>query len=106
MKTQRESKKYGSTLSWTSALDRGGWVNTTPLPLYSREKDPVSIRLVREISPPPEFHPRTVQPVASRYTDLVTPAHDVSYFHLLPPLSFDTDEFINASVLSAAKSWH
>jgi len=24
---------------------------------------------VRKISPPPEFDPRTVQPVASRYTD-------------------------------------
>jgi hypothetical protein len=24
---------------------------------------------VRKISPPPEFNPRTVQPVASRYTD-------------------------------------
>jgi hypothetical protein len=29
---------------------------------------------VRKISPPPEFDPRTVQPVASRYTDWAIPA--------------------------------
>jgi len=31
---------------------------------------------VRKISPPPRFDPRTVQPVASRYTDCVIPAQD------------------------------
>jgi hypothetical protein len=31
---------------------------------------------VRKISPPPGFDPRTVQPVASRYTDYAT-RHDV-----------------------------
>jgi hypothetical protein len=30
---------------------------------------------VRKISPPPGFDPRTVQPVASRYTDYAIPAH-------------------------------
>jgi hypothetical protein len=30
---------------------------------------------VRKISPPPGFYLRTVQPVASRYTDWATPAH-------------------------------
>jgi hypothetical protein len=30
---------------------------------------------VQKISPPPEFDPRTVQPVASRYTDWAIPAH-------------------------------
>ena len=29
---------------------------------------------VRKISPPPRFDPRTVQPVASRYTDWAVPA--------------------------------
>ena len=29
---------------------------------------------VRKISPPPAFDPRTVQPVASRYTDRAIPA--------------------------------
>jgi len=31
--------------------------------------------LVRKTSPPPAFDPRTVQPVASRYTDWTIPAH-------------------------------
>jgi hypothetical protein len=30
---------------------------------------------VRKTSPPPGFDPRTVQPVASRYTDWAVPAH-------------------------------
>jgi hypothetical protein len=30
---------------------------------------------VRKISPPPGFDPRTVQPVANRYTDWAIPAH-------------------------------
>jgi len=30
---------------------------------------------VRKILPPPGFDPRTVQPVASRYTDGANPAH-------------------------------
>jgi hypothetical protein len=30
---------------------------------------------VRKISPQPEFNPRTVQSVASRYTDLAIPVH-------------------------------
>jgi hypothetical protein len=30
---------------------------------------------LRKISPPPGFDPRTVQPVASRYTDYAIPAH-------------------------------
>ena len=31
---------------------------------------------VRKISPPAGIHPRTVQPVASRYTDYSIPAHN------------------------------
>jgi hypothetical protein len=49
------------------------------------DKDPVTIvqetgwaqehsGRVRKISPPPGFDPRTVQPVASRYTDWDIPA--------------------------------
>jgi len=33
---------------------------------------------VRKISPAPEFDPRTVQPLASRYTDGAIPAHTLS----------------------------
>ena len=32
---------------------------------------------VRKISPPPGFDPRTLQPVASRYTDWAIPAHNI-----------------------------
>ena len=32
---------------------------------------------LRIISPPPGFDPRTVKPVASRYTDYAIPAHNV-----------------------------
>ena len=72
---------YSSTLPSTSALDGGEW--STPRPgRFTPEKDPVTTVLeagwapppgrsgrVRKISLPPEFDPRTVQPVASRYTD-------------------------------------
>ena len=69
----------------TSAL-RWGWVvSTTPRPLYPPGKILYSSyrRLrgpqgrsgrVRKISPPQGFDPRTVQPVASRYTDWAIPA--------------------------------
>jgi hypothetical protein len=61
-----------------------GWVvNDTPWPLCPRGKTlhPLYRRLngpqdrsgrVRKISPPPGFDLRTVQPVASRYTDCFT----------------------------------
>ena len=37
-------------------------------------------RRLRKISPPPEYDPRTVQPVASRYTDWAIPAHKQLYY--------------------------
>ena len=70
---------YISTLPSTLALDGGGW--STPRPgRFTPRKDPVPTVQeagwvpgrsgeVRKISPPPGFDPRTVQPVASRYTD-------------------------------------
>jgi hypothetical protein len=33
---------------------------------------------VQKISPPPGIDPRTVQPVASRYTDWATPGHEMN----------------------------
>jgi hypothetical protein len=47
----------------------------TRYPLYRRLGGPQgrSGRLLK-LSPPPGFHPRTVQPVASRYTDYAIPA--------------------------------
>ena len=70
---------YSSTLPSTSALDGGGWSTPRPdrftpgegtrYPLYRRLGGPQarSVR-VRKISTP-GFDPRTVHPVASRYTD-------------------------------------
>ena len=59
------------------------WKNTAILrpgksryPLYSRLGGPKGPSgRVRNISPPPGFDPRTVQPVASRYTDWAIPAN-------------------------------
>ena len=76
---------YSSTLSLTSALDE--WVvNATAWPLYRQERPGTRCiggtrpgrqqgrsGRVRKISPTPEFDPRTVQPVASRYTDRAIP---------------------------------
>ena len=61
----------------------GRVVNASPRLLYPRERDPVTTvqeiggggeqghfgRVLKISSPPPGFEPRTVQPVASRYTD-------------------------------------
>jgi hypothetical protein len=69
--------RYSSTLSLTSALDGVGGKRHAPAvlppgktrhPLYRRLGGPKGRSgQVRKISPPPEFDPRTVQPVASRY---------------------------------------
>jgi hypothetical protein len=68
------------TLSWPTALEVGEGSASRPdsslppgktkYPLYRRLGGPQGRSgQVRKISPPPEFDPRTVQPVASRYTD-------------------------------------
>ena len=68
----------------------GGWVvSATPRPLYPREKPGthciggwVGLRAgldrCGKIRPPPEFDPRTVHPVASRYTDRAIGVHTAS----------------------------
>ena len=62
-------------------------VIATTRPLYPRESDPVPIIYeagwapgpvwtgAEILAPQPGFDPRTVQPVASRYTDCAFPAH-------------------------------
>jgi hypothetical protein len=70
-------QRYISTLSLTSALDGCGWSTPRPscftpgktwYPLYGRLSGPQGRPgTVRNILPPPVFHPQTVQPVASRY---------------------------------------
>ena len=53
-----------------------------PVPLYRRLGGPQGRSgRVRKISPPPEFDPRTVQPVASRYTDWAIPALNRNEYH-------------------------
>jgi hypothetical protein len=48
----------------------------TRYPLYRRLGGPHDrFGRVRKISPPPEFDPRTVQSVVSRYADWAIPAH-------------------------------
>ena len=77
---------YSSTLSLTSALEKGGW--STPRPghftlmketrytLYMRLCEPQGRSGRVQITlRPPVFDPRTVQPVSSLYTDDTIPAH-------------------------------
>ena len=65
---------YISALSLTLALYGGRLSMPCPchFPLYRRVGGPQGrFGRVRKISPPLGFDPRTVQPVASRYTDCV-----------------------------------
>jgi hypothetical protein len=67
--------------SFFNLRNKWGWVaNATPRPLYLRERNPVTVVQEAGWDPwpvwtsadnlaPPGFDPRTVQPVASRYTD-------------------------------------
>jgi hypothetical protein len=78
---------------------RRGWVvNATPsrftpgkdlLPLYRRLGGPQGRSgRVQKISLPPGFDPRTVQPVASRYTDYAIPAPPYIFVTLLLLLDY------------------
>ena len=52
----------------------------TQNPLYRKLGGPRSWSAqVMKISPPPEFNPRTIQPVASPYTDCAIPAPGVNW---------------------------
>jgi len=74
---------YSSSLSWPTALEGGGGSASRPgrslppvktrYPLYRRLGGPQGRSgQVRKISPLLGFDPRTVQPVASRYTGYIT----------------------------------
>ena len=90
-KAQRESR--GIALSLTLTLDGVGGQRhaaaalpkgNTRYPLYRRLGWPQGRSgRVRKISPPPGFDPRTVQPVASRYTDCAIPALLNIYIYIL-----------------------
>jgi len=70
-------------------IRRGRRVRVTPRPFFAPGKDPVPVVQEAGWAPgpvwtgaenlaPPGFDLRTVQPVASRYTDCATPAHFMS----------------------------
>jgi hypothetical protein len=72
--------RYGSTLSLTSALDGVGGKRHAPAALPPGQRPGThctggwvgpraGLDCCGKMSPPPGFDPRTVQPVASRYTD-------------------------------------
>jgi hypothetical protein len=86
MKDQTVTRGTALAVSLTSALDWGGRSTrsgrftpgkVTWYPLYRRLGGPQGRRSgrVRKISLPAGFDPRTVQPVASRYTDYAIPVH-------------------------------
>jgi len=62
------------------------WGKITGTPFYRRLGGPQGRSgRVRKITPHPEFDPRTVQPVATVYTDCVKPA----YINIPVGLSYD-----------------
>jgi hypothetical protein len=89
---QRESKRYSSILSLTSALHGGGW--STPRLLYPRERDLVPTVYeagwtlgCRKSRSPPGFDPQTVQPVVST-TKWAIPAHVEKYTNRILIVAF------------------
>ena len=67
---------HGSRRGWGVSVTPGRFLppGKTRYPLYRRLGGPQGRSgHVRKISPPPGFDPRTVQPVASRYTDWAIP---------------------------------
>jgi hypothetical protein len=75
--------RYSSTLSLTSALDGGQWLTSRP-GRFTPVRNPVPIIQdvgwapgpvstgAKNLASQPGFDPRSVQPVASRYTDYAT----------------------------------
>jgi len=81
-----EEKIYISTLPLTSMPDGGGWLTPRPGYFTPGQKDRYALyrrmggsqgryRRVQKMSPSPEFDPRIVQYVASRYTGYTTAVH-------------------------------
>ena len=79
---------YSSILSLTSMLDGDRWLMPRPGP-FTPGNNAVRIVLVagwapragldgrEEFRPPLGFDPRTVQPVACRFTDYAIPTHNI-----------------------------
>ena len=81
---------YASIVSLTSALVGVGGQRDAPA-AFPRERPGAHMRLagshgrsgrVRKISPTPGFDPRTVQPVASRYTDWAIPDYLKKFLYI------------------------
>ena len=81
-------------LDHSTRRGRGVSVTTRPPFTPGKTRYPLYRRLgglqgrsgqVRKISPPPGFYPRTVQPVASRYTDYATRS---TQFTVSPPILY------------------
>ena len=86
MTAKKVRYRFSATLSLISALDEGGWLKPHP-GLFIPRNDTLPIVWEVELAPrpvwtgaqnlaPTAFDPRTVQPVARRYTDHAIPAHD------------------------------
>ena len=79
---------YSSTLPTSLARYMGWVVNATPQPFYPRERPgthcgwaPGPVWTVAEsLAPPPGFDPRTVQPLASRLSELTTGKKNISKY--------------------------
>jgi hypothetical protein len=86
--------RVGGQLHAPAALPPG---KETRYPLYRRLGRPQgrSGRL-RKILPPPGFDPRTVQPVASRYTDRAIPAHNNISVVIIIVVVFSVISFVYA----------
>ena len=61
---------------------------------------------VPKISPPPEFDPRTVQPVPSHYTDCAVPAHSIFCLLILYFIQGSTINLENGRWLQDAHRRH
>jgi hypothetical protein len=78
---------HGTRRGWGISVSPGRYLpaGKTRYPLY-RRLGGLQGRSgqVRKISPPPGFDPRTVRPVASRYTDYATqPTHFIWYIYII-----------------------
>jgi len=80
-----EKEQRYSSVSLTSALDRGGWSTQRPGRFTPRKetRNPLqdtgwasgSVHTGAGSLPPPGFDPLTIRPVVTRYNDYVIPAH-------------------------------
>jgi rRNA maturation protein Nop10 len=108
-------KRYSCTLSLTSVLDGGRWSTPRPghftpwntrYPSYRRLGGPQGwCGKMRKISTPSGFDPRTVQPLASRYTDWAISAPNIKVVRLS---SFRTSRLYSQQIpleLISVRGW-